>query len=449
MSGRAVDGTIQPWPWRTATLPKHLIELWRDDATRDWAAMSSRLAQFKSEVLAVSTATGARLFSVLGLALFGILTARSLGPTDRGVVVVLVAGASLAMVLASCGQYVVARADLTTGSPAERALSADQYVTWAAIVSFSFALPLAVIAIALPPIRTSLDPKTATIFLILVPSLLFARFVKDGLYSLDLGPRSAMNEAIGAGLVVAVWLAGTSLVGLEPTPLFAILCYSVWPAVDIAGGMVSLWPVRWKIPQGSRERLIRGLPALASVAAQAAVLRVDRLLLGALAGKESAGLYAGAATFAEALWILPIMLGQFIFGQAAGGVSTSHLRKRRRLAIGISSVGAVVISLFAEDAILLLLGTDFVEAAVLVPWLSLAAVFGSSYHIDVAAARGRGRNALAAAATTAGLLVMVIMDVLLIPEFEQLGAAWGTLGGYATMALWMMCRDESESLRRP
>lgn len=405
--------------------------------------MSSRPSQFKSEMLAVSSATGARLLSVLGLALFGVLTARSLGPTDRGVVVVLIAGASLSMVFASCGQYVVARADLTPDNPTERTLSANQYVTWAAIVSILFALPLAVIAISLPPIRALLDPTTATVFLVLVPSLLFARFVKDGLYSLHLGPRSAINEAIGAGLVVTVWQTGTGLMGLDPTPLLAILCYSVWPAVDIAGGIVALYPIRWEVPHGTVERLIRGLPALASVAAQAAVLRIDRLLLGALAGKASAGLYAGAATFAEALWILPIMLGQFIFGQSAGGMSTRQLRNRRRLAIGISIVGGVAISLLAEDAILLVLGPDYLDAAVLIPWLALAAVFGSSYHIDVAAARGRGRNAFAAAATTAGLLVMVLTDILLIPEFEQLGAAWGTLAGYATMALWMVRRDES------
>lgn len=183
----------------------------------------------------------------------------------------------------------------------------------------------------------------------------------------------------------------------------------------------------------ARRRAARreGLQLVPSSLANSGMLRVDRLLLAAMASTAALGHYASVSTFTELITWPLLAFADNRTGVWRGQHDSGQLRVRTILLGGavFAAVGSVITGVIAWSLVPLL-GPGFDTVHSLIPPLAAAAgVLGLS-QIVMALLVARRRNPWASASDTVGFVVSVIAYVALIPRLGAAGAAWGSLIGY-------------------
>jgi O-antigen/teichoic acid export membrane protein len=178
--------------------------------------------------------------------------------------------------------------------------------------------------------------------------------------------------------------------------------------------------------------------------------RLDFILLAAIAGPAVLGGYAVASKFAEVLRLPSLSLFWVLYPRFAKDDAAQAESRARRLiprAGVLTAVAAVPLALSAGFVVPAVFGEDFrpaiVPAQILLLGLSIEGVAG----VITAFLYGRGRPGLNSLATGGGLVLTVILDLLLIPRFGAVGAAWASTVAYLTttgmlIAWWMLVRTQ-------
>jgi O-antigen/teichoic acid export membrane protein len=223
--------------------------------------------------------------------------------------------------------------------------------------------------------------------------------------------------------VVEVWLVAYLVAGALPT----LLCFRRWQRADDAASDAGVTDGR--VRQARRE----GLAVLPAAVADSGMLRLDRLLLPALASTSALGIYAAVGTMTELLaWPL-LAYADARLGTWRAAADEARLRQRRILVVAVGYVvvaGAVLTALIAA-LVVPLLGDQYEPARQLVlPLVAAAAVYGLSQVLGTLLL-ARRRGASASLAATVGFGVSALAYVLLIPDHGAAGAAYGSLIGYA------------------
>jgi O-antigen/teichoic acid export membrane protein len=167
----------------------------------------------------------------------------------------------------------------------------------------------------------------------------------------------------------------------------------------------------------------------------------DRLLLGAFRSAEAAGTYGAAYDLCQqSLWTLmmiltlsayPIIVNAFESRGIAG--AQEQLRRHGVFLAAIAAPVATGLAVLAPNITGVIFPPSFAsEARAVVPLIAFAVFLGGckSYYLDLSFQLGqRTRRQLAAVslAATANL----VLNLLWIPRFGVLGAAWSTLIAYA------------------
>jgi O-antigen/teichoic acid export membrane protein len=170
-------------------------------------------------------------------------------------------------------------------------------------------------------------------------------------------------------------------------------------------------------------------------------LRLDFILLSALAGPAVLGVYAVASKFAELIRILGMAL-QYVFypvfakqGRAEAAASARRLMPRFGL---VSATVLVPLWVAAGFVIPAFYGSDFSSAVtptrIILFGLALDGVAG----VITGFLYGVGRPGLNSLAMGVGLAITVVLDLLLIPRFEATGAAIASAVAYTTTGLALM-----------
>ena len=187
-------------------------------------------------------------------------------------------------------------------------------------------------------------------------------------------------------------------------------------------------------------------------------LRLDFILLSVLTGPAVLGVYAVASKFAELIRILGMAL-QYVFypafakeGSARAAASARRLMPKFGL---LSATVLVPLWLAAGFVIPAFYGSDFGSAVsptrIILFGLALDGVAG----LITGFLYGVGRPGLNSLAMAAGLAVTVLLDLLLIPRFEAVGAAIASAVAYTTTGLalmwffWWVNRSRPSGLDEP
>jgi O-antigen/teichoic acid export membrane protein len=182
-------------------------------------------------------------------------------------------------------------------------------------------------------------------------------------------------------------------------------------------------------------------------------LRLDFLILGALAGPAVLGTYAIASKFAELLKILPMALTYVLYPKYSNQTRSAAAASARELlprAAATVALAAVPLWLAATYLLPIVYGPAFrsaVEPAhILLLGLSAEGVAG----VITAFLYGIGRPGLNSIAMGFGVVVTVALDLLLIPRFGAVGAAVASSAAYvsSTMALMVLFRHLTRSSNR-
>ena len=236
----------------------------------------------------------------------------------------------------------------------------------------------------------------------------------------EIGSRGAV--VVGGGL----WLvAGGGL-------MVVAVAYS---AAQLAVGVIDYLWVRGKsVPEPAGQPRPRlpwraAVPFTLASTVGAVYTRVDNYLVSLLRGTAAAGIYGASYRFNDLNLLLPSALGQLALSEAAGQDPSTRLATGKRVAaqsVLLSLGPAVVVSVFASQLLTLLFGARYAVAAPVVIVLMVSTLPGAA-AIAIQGLTGVTDPRRFAVATAGSLALNVVANLILIPPFSGLGAAWANV----------------------
>jgi O-antigen/teichoic acid export membrane protein len=377
--------------------------------------------------------------------LFGLLivvaVSRELGPSGQGLFAVAY---SLTLMLAQLGGL-----GLTTANPY---FAAREPQRSRSIVSNSlwFAVGLGVLLIAAGLVLRAVAPdalqglgwEPLVVTLVGVPGALAALFLQSIL--LGEGRMVAYNgvEAVQAALTLAALLVGFAAFDLGLTGALAVLTISRYAAV--AAYLALLAPPSVPLDAALARRMLGyGLRAYVAIVVSFLVIRLDLLLVNGYLGATEAGLYSVAATIADGMFVLPMVVALNLFPRVArSGTHEQTAEVFRSLAVLYGAVCLLTIPL--AQAIPLVFGEAFEGSISLYYWLlpgifCLGMLTVLAHHFA-----GRGYPREAAAIWFVGLALNIAINVAFLPGRGAWVASLASSIAYAVLLalhLWLFVRE--------
>lgn len=188
-----------------------------------------------------------------------------------------------------------------------------------------------------------------------------------------------------------------------------------------------------------REALAFGLPRVPHSIAHQVIGFADRYFLNAYGTLRDVGLYSIGASFGlalklflsafEAAWT-PFFLDAMrepgaprLFSRA----STYIVAVLVLLVAGLCAVAPDIVRLFTTQ--------EFHEAAKVTPWIALGVLFQGLYLVGSIGLVISKRTTFYPISTGLSAVASLVANVLLIPRYGLLGAAWANVSAYATLAV--------------
>jgi len=394
-----------------------------------WASWSPRV---RGEAILVLLA---RLANVGVGAVLVLLTARHLGPSGRGEVVVAFTIAWATTNVADLGTSTSGRISVLMP---ESSVTARNVLSLTGVLIPLQAL-LATVVVALLSL-TSLPIGLG--FGVAVVALSVATMMFHSTVSLVSGLRrygyvlvaeatvAMVQIVVLAGLLWADRLTSTSAVlamTVGPT-LGAIQLVKVSGALDCrrSGRDASPW-----------RTLIRdGISPMAGSISFFLALRLGRMVLAVAAGTRSLGLFAVALAVPETLRILPKAVGQVVADRARSGIdSVATARRHTRLFMVGHGVVLAVAAAVGWVLLPVVFGEGFTGARDVLVVVTAAEAVLAVHLMQQALLVGFARPKGIGVPEVVGAVAMVVLTLVMIPRWGMQGAAWATLFGFLVLAL--------------
>jgi O-antigen/teichoic acid export membrane protein len=378
-----------------------------------------------------------RGFSVLAASAVAILSARQLGPSGRGALVLLLTVAPFTAAVCSFGINLSGRVQMVA---ANDPIPLQEYLGLTAVLAIVEAVVCAATGAALLPLAgVRLPFDELALFGLYGATALVQVLTSDALNTFGYTVLAAQVELSGF-LVQAGLILGLVVVGSHRFQLFALaIMVSGFVAIGITlaslhrrGGSISA-----RYHRGHWERLIRtGWPSIPSGLSQLLTFRVDRYIVGLFMSTTAVGIYSVSATVPEFLRILSLALGQSAIYRVASGKATPADFRRPLLAcVGATMACGFAIWVLSPLAVRILFGPAFAGAVTPLRILLLAEVAMTVFNVDGAVLAGLGRLRDGAVAAMAGFVVVLVADIILIKQDGLVGAAWASVIAYSFMSL--------------
>lgn len=375
------------------------------------------------------------------LALAGVVTARLLGPADKGLLALLTLAAAAASLAGAGGVEIwTARGGAATG-PLEivRWVVRRQVVVGGTVVAgLGVLLALAVPSGLLdgPQVATTTAAGLAGVAFLLA-SAVAINAERWGVW----GWGQVLDGA--TFLVGCLALAVLDLAGVAAVLAVAALC-------RLATSAVVARPLMGPTQRSEMHRVALrfGIPAGLGGIALMATYRIDVVVLAWLRSPEEVGLYVTAAAVSEALWLLPDAVTPVIL-RRSGPHGVLDFALVSRIVLWSIIVGGGVLVLIGAPLLALVFGEEFRGASAALPGLWIASIALGCWKMLVADLATYGETRVRI--WSAGLAIggMVVADLVLVPAHGIVGAAWGSAIGYGLAAGGALWSEAAVARRRP
>lgn len=364
--------------------------------------------------------------------LFALLTARWLGPSSRGSVVLFMTTSSFLMLVGSVGVSTGSRV-LLNGSPP---LSLNNYLRQARVLSVVHLVTSS--SVGLFMLAKTGGMPTLWVGVVFVPFAavqLFSYFQREALHGIGRHGTALHGDVLSSTLqtaaVLLLQVAGRlTLMAVLLVVFGGAVAQTVYLAVRLRSAGQSPPFANYSLSQ-----LVRySLPALATTLGQAFVIRGDRLILGLIAGAAPVGIYGAAATFTEVLWLIPAAVAQVAFRRASVTGTRSAGAARRKFTLLVTALASLALAAGTRPLITILLGAEYSEAVGVAYILIAGSLPMASYQLDVAVLNGLGRLSDGGRSTMLGTVILAAGCLVTIPEYGAYGAAWSSVAAYTAMA---------------
>jgi O-antigen/teichoic acid export membrane protein/O-antigen ligase len=383
----------------------------------------------------VGSTMGARLAASFLSFGVGVITARVLGPHERGQLAVLIAVPAVCSV---AGIFGLDTANLRFSGESDAAYR--RVVRWCLLFSVlaGTCIPAAwwLAGRFWPPVLLGLDPRLALVAAAICP--LAVALTLLGTAAVGRGSIRLYNVVTAA--TMATYLAGTVAL-LLGHHLTVAWCGCVYGISQLAGaalllGLAGRHASGGGQPVSSRTYRRYAIRAYLPNLAQYGMLRMDVPLIQLLAGTTAVALYAVALPIAEGLLLLPLAIALVMFPAVTGGTVNGRAASRIAQAVLATTAGlAVIAALAAPVAIPMIYGSAF-HGSVAALWVMLPGIvaFGAARSIQTYLA-GTDRMRPVIVASLAGIATGIAGLLLLVPLYGAVGAGAADSLGYLAFAL--------------
>jgi O-antigen/teichoic acid export membrane protein len=386
------------------------------------------IARHPTRTLALNTAApmAARIVD----AAFALVYLRLLGRTDVGAYTFLVVFTTYLDTLIDFGLNALLARDIPRGSVG--ASSAFRVVSALRLGLWLVGVP--VVALVYGPLRerTNISPEAALAGWVFYVALLPTVVAKTATGLLWAAERLELTAAVSViatvlrtALGAVVLFGGLGLVGLAATSL----------ATNVVTAAV-LWSLARRSATATDGPTLRytvwlreSWPLFVNQVLQGLFFKVDALVLPGLAGTAAAGAYAAAYKVSEGAGIVSSSFTLALFPRLSRGTDPSvAYRLALRGLLQIAFPLAAGLALLSEPIVAVVGGRDYlpdsaIALAILIAYLPLSYANGLTQYVLIAA----GRQRLLTAAFAAALVYNVAANLMLIPMFGYVGAAWVTV----------------------
>jgi O-antigen/teichoic acid export membrane protein len=376
--------------------------------------------------MAGSLASG--LLGQLLLLATGILVARTLGPTDRGYLALLVL---LPAVLQHVG---------TLGLPLATTYFIARNVADEPAVRRNIALPAVAQAIVLVLLQGVVlffllegEPDrvrmAGLVSLALLPGALADMYGK----ALLQGQRRYAVFNVLRNATIVFYLVGIGVLwtlGIADLDGFA----AAWVVANLLSGALTLAVALYARPRRSpestgvsRRRMLKfGIVGLLGSLSPVATFRLDQAVVGLFLSPEALGLYVAGLAFTNLPAVISRGVAMIALPQVAGSSRNERQTDVWRFVVvstALTGVVVVVLELTAGVLVPLFFGTDFEDAVGITRILLVAAFFNGVRRVLTDSVSGSGRPGLGSVAELVSWVVLVPALVVLTPVWEASGVA--------------------------
>jgi O-antigen/teichoic acid export membrane protein len=195
-----------------------------------------------------------------------------------------------------------------------------------------------------------------------------------------------------------------------------------------------------------RESLRFGLPRLPHGVAHQVVAVSDRYILGRFVSLHELGLYSTGASFALGLKLFLSSFesawAPFYFGVMREPDATDTFSRVTTYGVLILALLTAGLTACARDVIALATTPTFHQAARVVPWIALGVAFQGVYLLTSIGLNITKHTEYYPMATGIAAATSVAANLVLVPSFGIVGAAWANMLAYAVLAVvsWRFSR---------
>jgi PST family polysaccharide transporter len=224
----------------------------------------------------------------------------------------------------------------------------------------------------------------------------------------------------------------------------ATLIAFVWAilveSVIVAAGFVAIYAKRngrfihWNFVTNRAKELLRdSWPVMIASASIVLYMKIDQVMLGVMISDTEVGIYAAAVRLSEIWYFIPVAINASLrpmllrLRETNLDLYEERLRKSFTLMFWISVPVAILFQFVSAPVVSLLYGPNFVGASEVLKIHIWAGVFVFLNNTAWNWYFAENKQHLANRRIIVGLLLNVALNLLLIPSYGSLGAAWATL----------------------
>jgi O-antigen/teichoic acid export membrane protein len=380
---------------------------------------------------------------VLLLVAFGLVT-RYLGVEGFGAYALVLAIVALAVSISDLGMTQIGVRELATRDAAHEQLVGSLFALRAAVAGAA-ALVLLAISPVVPyedRVQSGLRIGAVAVFLLVLtgfPAIVFQARMRLHLAALA----ELVGSATGLVFVVVVTEADLGFSALIAATA-AASCVSALTAFALASRLVRL---HFRFARSE----VRGLLAASLPVALFALLgilhfRIDTVLLSLLSSLDDVGTYSAAYRLPEQVLFVPALFVAAVYPLLAAYVAREDpqlgptVSRSLTFLLLVAAPIAAATAVLGSDIIDLVAGSDFEDAVGPLRVLSLATVFFFTNTLFSSLLIVYHEQRRLALLIGAALIANVGLNLLLIPPFGPMGAAWATVvtegASGALLAIW-------------
>jgi O-antigen/teichoic acid export membrane protein len=387
---------------------------------------------------------------VIGIALLtnGVIIARATGTAGKGIFTLVVTGGQLGAAIFGL------RWERSVGHFLARDRRNLEAIVWSAVLVAASALVLAwLVSLIVPNLLSAVVLKglpgssQAMVWCLIAIQSLSASLAATYGGMRRFGLRSAFLAASAASLIVP----SITLFLLGASDVTAYVRAYVAASAALTGGWFLVIALRGRIRPRADGPLLWKMSRYASFAFLSTLLdlltiRLDVFVLNYLGSASSVGVYSVAVGLAARLAMLPNIVAHVVFhrvsaNEIGAGETTAKLVRVTAAAMCVAGAG---VAIAGRVLIVPLYGREFSEAVgplyVMIP----ATLFWGLFRLIASDVEGRGRPGLVGACSSVATVCIVSLDLLWIPRYGVMGAAWASLIAYGVAlgaAAWAFCRQ--------